>query len=93
MFEWTIELLCIYDLFHLFLGSGFGSNRCVYPFLDRMEARYHRVPTAKNSRTMSTETSCDEGFEKLALDSQIGPLNTLNSCKLHSLNFHYINKT
>ena len=63
----------------------------VYPFLDGMEARYHRVPTAK-SRTMCQKLH-DEDLEKLALDSQIGPLNSFNSCKLHSLDFHYINKT
>ena len=64
----------------------------MYPFLDRMEARYHRVPTAKKLRTM-LQKLCDEGLEKLALDSQIGPLNGFNSCKLHSLDFHYVNKT
>ena len=64
----------------------------VFPFLDRMEARYHRVPTAKKSRAMRQKIH-DEGLEKLVLDSQIGPLNAFNSCKLHSLNFHYINKT
>ena len=64
----------------------------MYPFLDRMEARYHRVPTAKKSRTMQQKLH-DEGLEKLVLDSQRGPLNGFNFCKLHSLNFHYVNKT
>ena len=56
----------------------------MYPLLDRMEARYHKVPTAKKSRTMHQKLH-DEGLEKLALDSQIGPLNGFNSCKFHSL--------
>ena len=58
----------------------------VFPFLDRMEARYHRVPTAKKSRMMRQKLH-DEGLEKLPLDSQIGPLNAFNFCKLHSLRF------
>ena len=53
----------------------------MFPFLDRMEARYHRLPTAKKSRTMQ-QRLCDEGLEKLVADSQIGPMNAFNSCKL-----------
>ena len=64
----------------------------VFPFLQRMEARYHRVPTAKKSRAMRQKIH-DEGLEKLALDSERGPLNAFNSCKLHNIYFHYVNMT
>ena len=64
----------------------------VFPFLDRMEARYHRVPTAKKSRAMQQKIH-DEGLEKLASDSERGPLNAFNSCKLYNINCHYVNMT
>ena len=54
-------------------------SKGVFPFLDRMEARYHRVPTAKKLRAMRQKIH-NEGLEKLALDSQRGPLNAFNSC-------------
>ena len=64
----------------------------VFPFLDRMEARYHRVPTAKKLRVMWQKIH-NEGLEKLASDSESGPLNTFNSCKLYNINCHYANMT
>ena len=79
-------------MFLAFLKVPALDSMGVFPFLQWMEARYHRVPTAKKLRAMRQKI-CDEGLEKLALDSERGPLNAFNSCKLHNINCHYINMT
>ena len=79
-------------MFLAFLKVPALDSMGMLPFLQRMEARYHRVPTAKKSRVMRQKI-CDEGLEKLASDSERGPLNAFNSCKLHNINSHYVNTT
>ena len=56
-----------------------------FPFLDRMESRYNRVPTT-NSRSMRDKLQ-DQGLEKLKEESALGPMNAFNSCKLSDKRF------
>ena len=51
-----------------------------FPFIDRMESRYNRVPMT-NSRTMRDKLR-EQVLEKLKEESALGPMNAFNSCKL-----------
>ena len=51
-----------------------------FPFLDRMESRYNRVPMT-NSRSMRDKLR-EQGLEKLKEESALRPMNAFNSCKL-----------
>ena len=91
VFEWNGIDMYLKRVSYIFKVPALDSTG-VFPFLQRMEARYHKVPTPKKSRAMRQKIH-DEGLEKLALDSERGPLNAFNSCKLHNINCHYVNTT
>ena len=51
VFEWNgidMYLKCVSYIFKVLALDSMG----MFPFLQRMEAKYHRVPTAKKSRAM-----------------------------------------
>ena len=86
VFEWNRIDMYLKLVSYIFKVPALDSTG-VFPFLQRMEVRYHRMPTAKKLRAMRQKI-CDEGLEKLALDSERGPLNAFNSCKWHNINCH-----
>ena len=51
-----------------------------FPFVDRIESRYNRVPMT-NSRTMRDKLR-EQGLEKLKEESVLRPMNAFNSCTL-----------